>query len=72
MKKLTSLLAMMALGTSIAVVGCGDDDDDPSGNKNTAGKTNAGAPGDGGTGNAPSDGGTGNAPSDGGTGNAPS
>jgi hypothetical protein len=45
MKKLTGLLAVVALGAGIALVGCGSDDDSSGPTAGTGGKSTAGAGG---------------------------
>lgn len=51
MKKLTGLLAVVALGAGIALVGCGSDDDTNPGNTaGTAGKAGGGSGGKAGSG----------------------
>src|SRR6478609_1048093 len=84
MKKLTSLLAVVALGAGIALVGCGSDDDTTNGGGGSGG-AHAGAGGkaagghagtgneagvteEGGTGGVAEEGGTGGVPSEGGSG----
>ena len=57
MKKLTGLLAVVALGAGIALVGCGSDDDTTGPTAGAAGKSGGG----GGTGKAGGGGGTGKA-----------
>ena len=50
MKKLTGLLAVVALSAGIALVGCGSDDDSSGPIAGTGGKSTAGAGGKGGAG----------------------